>query len=183
MADAPFFAGTGGGVTFSGGEPMARPDFLFACARQLRTRGVHVAAETAGFFAPRLAKRLAREADLVLFDLKHADAEKFRGATGKDISAVLENFKTILASNVPVELRLTLVPGFNDSAADLKTIGGFLKDMPGVPPVALLPFHRLATSKQSLFDRRYPYAEAAPVTKEGLETARRILERVGIEIA
>jgi pyruvate formate lyase activating enzyme len=180
LADADFFTGTGGGVTFSGGEPMARPEFLFECARVLRGRGVHVAVETAGFFSTRLAPRLAATADLVLFDLKHADKQKLRASTAKDAANILGNLKAILASKVAVELRLTLVPGFNDSQSDLKTTAAFLRGLPRVPPVTLQAFHRLAVSKQALFDCAYPYADAKPVTRRQLEAAAKTLRAKGI---
>ncbi|MBI5528796.1 MAG: glycyl-radical enzyme activating protein [Deltaproteobacteria bacterium] len=182
-ADLPFFSGTGGGVTFSGGEPMARPDFVFECAKMLRARGIHVAVETAGFWPVQLVRKLVDGVDLILFDIKHVDARAFRKATGKDVSPVLKNLETTLASDLPVELRLTLIPGFNDSAADLKAIAKFLKCMPRMPPVTLQPFHRLAVSKQAIFDCAYPYAGARPVTRKELGTARRTLAREGIKTA
>ncbi|MBI5482085.1 MAG: glycyl-radical enzyme activating protein, partial [Deltaproteobacteria bacterium] len=112
LDEAGYLRGTGGGVTFSGGEPLAQPDFLLACARALRAAGIHTAVETAGFWPRRLLPAL-ESLDLVLFDLKHVDRRRFRAGLGKGPGPILENLEALLASGRPLEVRLTLVPGFN----------------------------------------------------------------------
>ena len=109
-----------------------------------------------------------------VFDISHG--------TGKDPGGVLKNLEAILSSKTPVELRLTLVPGFNDSPADLRAIARFLSSMPRTPPVTLLPFHRLATSKQVVFGVPYPYADRAAVGPRKLDAAARTLRRAGVHL-
>jgi pyruvate formate lyase activating enzyme len=180
--DADFYAGTGGGVTFSGGEPLFQAEFLFATAAALRRAGFHVAVETSGAFPRRLAARLAREVDHVLWDLKHIDPRKLRPAIGSGMETARENLRQLLAGRVPVELRVTLVPGFNDGKADVEALARWLAQGPRIPPVRLLGFHRLAAGKQGLFGRPYPYGGTAPTSRSRLEQARRILEREGIPV-
>jgi pyruvate formate lyase activating enzyme len=153
--DADFYAGTGGGVTFSGGEPLGQAAFLFAAAAALRRAGIHVAVETSGLFPRRLVDRLAHEVDYVLWDVKHVDARKLRGTIGSGMEAARANLRRLLAGSVPVELRITLVPGFNDSAADVAAIARWIVGGARIPPVRLLGFHRLAVAKQALFSRPY----------------------------
>ena len=173
-ADADFFAGTGGGVTLSGGEPMAQPDFAMDVARALREKkGVHVALETSGFFPKRLAPRIAEHFDLVLFDLKHVNRARCRKILGKDyVPRALANLEALLEAGTEVRIRVTLVPGFNDSEADLAAIAKRLAPLGA--PVQVQPFHRLATSKAPLYGAAYAYAGSAPTSKAQLEQASAI---------
>jgi pyruvate formate lyase activating enzyme len=107
--DADFFQGTGGGVTFSGGEPMLQADFVFACADRLSAERIHVAVETAGLWPTRHAPTLAERADLVLFDLKHCDTDTLERKMGVDCRPILDNLEALLATDVQLELRVTLV--------------------------------------------------------------------------
>jgi len=170
LLDADFFAGTGGGVTLSGGEPLAQPQFALALASALREKGVHVALQTSGFFAKRLAPRVADEFDLVLLDLKHVDRARCRRILGKDyVPRALGNLERLLDLGTEVRIRLTLVPGFNDSDADLTAIAKRLA--PLAASVQVQPFHRLATAKAPLYGTRYAYAGYAPTSEARLEHA------------
>jgi pyruvate formate lyase activating enzyme len=173
MADADFFAGTGGGVTFSGGEPLAQAPFLFACARLLRSRGLHVAVETSGTWPASLREALCDCVDLVLFDLKHVDPVRLRAEVGPGGPRALSNLRALLEANVAVQVRLTLVPGFNDGDEDLAAIARWIAECPGARPVHLQPFHRMATAKQTLYDRPYAWADAEPPPASRLAEARR----------
>ncbi len=170
-SDLDFTNGTGGGVTFSGGEPLAQPEFLFACAGKLHEIGVHLAVETSGYWPVKFADRICGLFDLVLFDLKHVDPDKCRKFLGTRSKNALVNLKRLLASSIAMEIRITLIPGFNDSSADLAAMAGFLAELPRRPPVRLQAFHRLAVSKQDLFARSYPYASFQPVSEKRLAEA------------
>ncbi len=181
-ADAQFFAGTQGGVTFSGGEPLAQHAFLFACAKELRKRGIHVAVETAGYWPESLRDDLLHTVDIVLFDLKHVDGPKFRGTIGKKNTLILDNLKAILATDIPVEIRIPLIPGFNADPADEAALVAWLKKASRTPPVRLLPLHRLAIGKQALFGKKYPFADVPLLTDAQAETAREIFTQAGIPL-
>lgn len=182
IKDAVFFKQTNGGVTFSGGEPMAQHEFLFVCADALRSKGIHLAMETSGFWSSGLAKDVIKRFDFVLFDIKHTDPGKYKRFTGADNNTVLDNLVQLLGSNIGVELRITLVPGFNDSDDDMKVIAGFLKTLGRIPPVRLLLFHRLAVSKQALFRRTYPYAQTPVLPVNRLSEVALLLQDKGIEV-
>jgi len=114
--------------------------------------------------------------DLILYDLKHVDLEKCKQSLGTGSPTALDNLKSILTTKLPVEVRITLVPGFNDSDADLKSMAEFLNNGSRKPDVLLQPFHRLAVSKQDLFDREYPYADFQPMQQERIAEAARFFE-------
>ncbi len=176
VTDLDFFEGTGGGVTFSGGEPMAQADFLFACARKLREIGVHLAVETSGYWPAKFTGKVCELFDLVLFDLKHVDPNKCKKFIGTGCKNAIQNLGRLLDRGMAVEVRITLIPGFNDSDADLSALAGFLSNQAGKPPVRLQAFHRLAVSKQDLFERSYPYANFQPLPGKRLAEAARFFE-------
>ena len=180
--DEDFCRASGGGVTFSGGEPLAQARFVLAAAAELRAAGVHVAVETAGNWPRRLAGDVAAGFDLVLFDIKHPDAMRFRDATGGDAALVAANLDGLLAAGVPLEVRVTIVPGFNDGPADLDAIAAFLRDRPRVP-VRFQAFHRMARAKEALYGRPYQAASIVPAGASTLAAAAQRLAAGGVEVA
>ena len=183
LEDLDFFIGTGGGVTFSGGEPLLQSEFLFACARRLRSAGVHVAVETAGLWPRRLVPELVDAVDLVLFDLKHADTDRLRDVMGHDCRLLLQNLTALLATDVAIEVRITMVPGFNDSDEDLEALAGWLGKQTRVPPVRLQCFHTMATAKAGHFASEYSFAATRPLRPDAIAAATNILESQLVPVA
>jgi pyruvate formate lyase activating enzyme len=179
MKDEDFFRGTGGGVTFSGGEPFLQADFLNECLILLKKRNVHTAVETAGFFDEGKIS-IAENFDLVLFDLKHVDSEKFKKVIGKDNSIILKNLSTLSSKDIPLEIRITVVPEFNDTEEDILLIASYLKNLKRPLPVRLLPFHRLARAKEEIFGVSYPYSNYQPVSNEKISLLSNILGEEGV---
>ncbi len=174
LEDLDFYRGTGGGVTFSGGEPMAQPAFLMACAGELRDQGVHLALETSGMWGARHVEAVASSFDLVLFDLKHTSPEAFHQATAQPLEPVLDNLLALRTAGANMELRITLVPGFNDNDEDLRHMASWLRENKVDAPVTFQPYHRLAAAKQERLSIEYPYADKPPVTPEQLHRANKI---------
>jgi pyruvate-formate lyase-activating enzyme len=166
-----------------GGEPLLQADFLFDCADRLGREGVHVAVETAGLWSPRLIPGLVAAADLILFDLKHVDTGRLERATGKECGRILGNLTSLLEdAGVNLELRVTLVPGFNADPDDLVALAKWLVDRRRVPPVRLQGFHWLASSKTRLYAVSYAFADVEPVSDRELAAAARLLEDHGVSV-
>ena len=150
--DRDFFTGTGGGVTFSGGEPLLQAEFLFACAAALRGEGIHVAVETAAMWSASLRARLCAAADLLLVDIKHVDTARLAATMGFDCAPMLANLAALVDDEeVAVELRLTLGPGFNADDEDLEAIANWLAARRRRLPVTLQRFHRMAAGKIAMY--------------------------------
>jgi pyruvate formate lyase activating enzyme len=182
LADRDFFSGTGGGVTFSGGEPMLQADFVFETAALLRAAGVHVAVETGGFWSPEHVVPLAGAADLVLYDLKHVNVEKLKSVLVQGSPLILQNLEALLERDVELQLHLTLVPGFNDAEEDLCEIAAWLGRCGRVPQVRLKPFHRLATAKHELYASTYAYADTEPQMREDVVAASKLMVDLGLNV-
>lgn len=155
LANVDMMRQSGGGVTFSGGEPLAQADFLLDVAALLKREGVHLALETSGAVAPSVYRAGVGAMDFVYQDLKVLDSAAFRRWTGGDLDEVLGNVAFLKESKVPHVLRVPVVPGVNDSAADR---AAFLA-IAGASPVEFLPYNPAAGAKYPLFGRDYPFAD------------------------
>jgi pyruvate formate lyase activating enzyme len=131
-ADRPWYEATGGGVTLSGGEPCAQPDFALAFLAGCRERGLPTALDTCGQVAPETFAKVLDAVDLVLFDLKHADEAVHRELTGAGLATVHANLREAarraLAGKLKLWIRTPLVPGAAADAAVLHGIGNFLRN-------------------------------------------------------
>ena len=179
--DRPFFEASGGGITYSGGEPLSQPGFLAACLRECRNRNLHTAVDTCGAAARGTVLEIAALADLVLYDLKLMDAEAHLRHTGTGNRAMLDNLRALSAGAVEVRLRVPLVPGINDDAASLEAMAAFLKSLPRRHPVDVLPYHRTAAAKTARLAGVRSFSGVEVPGPEALAAARARFERVGLE--
>jgi pyruvate formate lyase activating enzyme len=147
--DRVFFETSGGGVTFSGGEPLAQAGFLIDCLRECRKRGLHAAIDTCGLAPPGVFIEVAKHAELVLYDLKHMDPARHLAETGVDNRLILDNLRALSASTVEIWVRVPLIPGFNDDAENIEATGAFLEKLPRKHRVFVLPYHGIANGKRS----------------------------------
>ena len=147
--DRVFFDASCGGVTFSGGEPLAQAEFLTDCLRECRRRGLHSAVDTCGLAPRNSLLGVAKIADLVLYDLKHMDPIRHHTQTGADNSVILENLRAVSASGADIWIRIPLIPGFNDDPANIEATGAFLAGLPRSHRVFVLPYHGIADGKRA----------------------------------
>jgi pyruvate formate lyase activating enzyme len=169
MKDALFFAKSGGGVTFSGGEPLAHPAFARELAEILVGRGVGVAIETCLAVAAGALEPLLGLPILWLADLKHVDADRFKEGTGGNLAQVNANMTTLAASGADLELRVPLVPGFNADDASIEAMLAFAAALPNPRDmkrrIDFLPYHELALGKYAMLDREWPWKEGHAVER------------------
>lgn len=144
---------TGGGITFSGGEPLSQPVFLKACL-QLLAGKAHRAIQTSGFADPEIFRDILAHCDYVLFDLKHMDPVVHKHFTGADNRTILENYRTLVASGQPFITRIPLIPGVNDTEENLTATACFLRQL-GVDRVELLPYNTGAGAKYKAAGAQY----------------------------
>ncbi len=146
--ERPFFDQSGGGVTFSGGEPLLYPDFLIEALKTCSRRQIHCAVDTSGFVTQETLIRVARHTDLFLYDLKMLDADKHRQYTGVDNRLILDNLTVLAESGAAIQIRIPLIGGVNDDNDSIAASAAFIAGLPGEKkPVNLLPFHDAARGK------------------------------------
>lgn len=173
----PYFQKSGGGVTFSGGEPLLQPEFLLEMLRLCRKRGVHTAVDTAGIGLGAYEEILALT-DLVILDLKHVTAEGYKGLTGIDIRNTRPFFAALKKSQVDLWLRHVVVPGITDSKEHIESLKRYIAQFDNVRKVELLPYHTLGKSKYEKQGLPYRLNEAKPVQEECIRKLEKLLPAV-----
>lgn len=139
--DLLFYDESGGGVTLSGGEPLAQPAFAAALLGACRGRRIHTAVDTCGCAEWSALERVARETDLFLYDVKHVDAAMHKELTGVSNERILENLRRLSDGGHRLWIRYPLVPGRNDGEAEIIALGRLVACLDSVATVHLLPFH------------------------------------------
>jgi len=182
--DALYFEASGGGLTLSGGEPLAQPDFAAELLRRYKReeRGGHTAVETCGFVAWSVIERVAPDVDLFLYDLKHVDPEEHRRLTGEGNQLVLDNARRLAAAGYAMVMRLPLIAGVNDRREQLEAAADFILSLPGVRRLDLLPYHRLGEPKYRRLGKAYPLAGEPSLSSEQVARAAEILAAKGLEV-
>ena len=167
---------SGGGVTFSGGEPTASPDFLLECLALLDGR-VHRAVQTCGYCSPEIFARVLENCEYVLLDIKLVDEAKHKRYTGVSNENILKNFKTLVKSGRDFVIRTPLIPTVTDTEQNLRDIAKLLSEH-GVKYIELLPYNKMAGAKYPLAGREYtPSFDTSAEVNLGIE----IFAEYGIE--
>ena len=172
LRDAPFYESSGGGVTLSGGEPLAQRDFSRALLSRCQEAGVHTALETAGLFPWKDLEEVLPVTRLLMMDIKHMDPAKHRWGTGVDNSLILENVRRAAATGVPLVIRVPVVPTVNDSPGEIAAIRDFARALRDARPgrdsfsLELLTFHPLALDKYRSLGADNPSARLIPLDAE-----------------
>jgi glycyl-radical enzyme activating protein len=158
--DRPYYDSSGGGLTISGGEPLAQADFTRALLAGARQRGLHACVETSGAAPRRALAAIHGLVDLFLFDLKATGEWLHLRLTGSSPAPILANLDWLLAAGASVRLRCPLVPGLNDDANHLKAIAALARRHAGLE-VEVLPFHDTARHKHARYGSLDPLPAVA----------------------
>jgi pyruvate formate lyase activating enzyme len=145
--DVIFYDQSGGGATFSGGEPQMQPEFLGALLDACRKKEIHTVVDTTGYAATGTVLNIAEKTDLFLYDLKHMDPEKHLLHTGVSNELILQNLRVLAESGVRVIVRIPLIPGVNDDDGNISRTASFISSLPGVNTVNILPYHGAGREK------------------------------------
>lgn len=159
-SDAIFYSRSGGGITISGGEPLSQAQFTLELLKEAKKRRINSAIETCGFGKWEDLKAITGYLKVVLFDIKSMDDHKHIDFTGVSNTVILENFQRLTQEfpELPVIVRIPVIPGLNDTEAELEQILTFVKDIPGIT-CDLLPYHRMGQSKYEFLGRDYPMGQ------------------------
>jgi pyruvate formate lyase activating enzyme len=180
--DVAFYDESGGGVTFSGGEPLAQADFLFRLLEDSKEREIRTAVDTCGLTGRKTLEKAAKLVDLFLYDLKIMDEAKHIYYTGASNRLILENLADLSALGSNILVRVPIVPGINDDAENISEMGHFLASLPCPPPVTLLPYHRAGIHKYARLGKSYALPETQPPSLARLAEIGEGLHRYGLRV-
>jgi len=176
-----FFDQSGGGVTFSGGEPLLHPDFLIKLLDECGKRGIHRAVDTAGLANREILMDIASRTDLFLYDLKMMDQERHRQWTGVPNEKILENLKLLASVGAKIIIRIPLIGGVNDDPENMDETARFVASLAGEKKeVNLLPYHKIAQTKYQKLGRPHAFRFLNEPGKEAMTMALRIFKEYGI---
>lgn len=180
--DLPFYDQSGGGVTFSGGEPLLQRDFLLALLRACQERAIHTAVDTCGFASWEKLDSVRRHVGLFLYDLKLMDDARHRKFTGVSNELILENLHMLSARGHDIFLRVPVIPGINDDEESVRRIGTFAAALPHLDEVDILPYHQAAAEKHRRLNKVYGLPETRPPSDERMAEIAQILEEFGLQV-
>lgn len=185
---------SGGGVTFSGGEPLMHSEFLIEMLKACGEKGLHRAVDTCGFASTEMLLEVAKHTDLILFDLKLMDPVQHKKWTGVDNRLILKNLKVLAETGANINIRIPLIKNVNTGFEEITGMAEFVAELhvikkrgletasPKVPLVNLLPYHNIASGKYKKLEMVYNSAEMDEPTSDDLKTATEIFGKYGIEV-
>ena len=171
----PYFESSGGGVTFSGGEPLKQPKFLLEMLKLCKEKGIHTCIDTAGYGNGDYDEIL-KYTDLVLFDIKHFTKEGYKNVTYMDINKSLEFLEAMERNNTKKWIRHVIVPGLTDGEEHIKALGEYIKTISNVEKIELLPYHLLGANKYEVLNIPYPLKGVKAMDKDKCKEYMNLLQ-------
>ena len=178
--DKIFYDMNGGGVTFSGGEPLTHPEYLRDIAKVCRAHGIHVQLESCGCGDYEKFKEALPYVNAMFMDIKHMDSAVHKELTGAGNELILENIRKIDAFGIPITIRTPVIPGCNDSEENIRRTAAFIKTLGGVKEYELLPYHQFGVNKYKALGRVYPLGDVDTPSDEEI---RRLVKCANEEFA
>jgi pyruvate formate lyase activating enzyme len=182
LKDKPFYDTSGGGATLSGGEPLLQDDFAAEILARCHDHDIHTCLDTAAHVPWQAFEKVLPHTDLVFLDLKIMDPKRHEEATGAGNDVILANVRRLAATGLPIVVRVPIVPGYTDDADNMGAIADFLRDLPNLDYVELLPYHRFAEAKYHRLERECPLEGAEPPAREHLDALAAPIAERGIRV-
>ena len=181
-SDVPFFRSSGGGVTLTGGEPAGQFDFACNLLLGCRERGIHTALETTGHARREVLEALAGVTDLLLYDVKHEDADEHRRLTGVTNTLILRNLRNLVGLGREIRVRVPCVPGVNDSLEHIGRLAALVAGL-GVSQLDLLPYNAAAGAKYEWLGRTVPLGQRETQSPERMEALANTCRAAGLTVS
>ena len=179
--DLVFYEESGGGVTFSGGEPLKQSEFLESLLICCQKERIHSAVDTSGYISWEILSKISSKVDLFLYDLKIMDSERHKKYTGVSNKIILENLKKLSSIHNNIFICFPVIPGINDDYQNIKETGEFLFSLK-IAQVNLLPYHYMGIDKYKRLGRTYKLVTTQPPSEEKLSEVSAILRKYNLNV-
>ena len=180
--DIAFYDESGGGVTFSGGEPLLQRDVLLALLQACKEKEIHTAVDTCGFATWETLDGVREHVDLFLYDLKLMDDAKHRKFTGVSNELILRNLQMLSTRGHNIALRVPIIPGINDDDESVRQLGTFAAALPHLNRLGILPYHHAGAEKCNRLHKVYGLLETRPPSDERMAEIGQIMRGLGLQI-
>jgi pyruvate formate lyase activating enzyme len=180
--DIPFFRNSGGGITVTGGEPLAQADFTLELLSGCRDLGIHTMLETSGQGSGGKIKKIAALCSQIYFDLKLLDRDMHRNWTGVSNDTILDNLRRLCmapGTAGKITVRIPCIPGVNDSPENIGETARFVRVL-GIPAIQLMPYNVMAGEKYRWIGRTYALERTEGRDKMYYEELNRLIEALGL---
>lgn len=174
---------SGGGVTFSGGEPLLQAEFILEACKLCKEQGISVAIDTSGFIWNENVKEVLNYTDIVLLDIKNYDPNIYKDITGVSLTPTLQLLDYLKEKSINTWVRYVLVPGLSDNLDSIQQLSEHLSHFPNVSKIEVLGFHKMGEYKWKELGLEYKLADTKEPSKELLEQVKTIFEKYGKEVA
>lgn len=162
--DRLFYNNSNGGLTISGGEPLAHSEFSLSLLDAAIENDLHVCVDTSGFGKWEVLEQFAEKADIILFDIKHINPQIHKTITGVENDTILENLKRLSQTDTEIWIRILVIPGYSDTADYHKQLSGFLKNLPRkIDRIDILPYHNWCEDKYSWLGKTWEMGDVEAI--------------------
>ncbi len=182
QGDHIFFEESGGGVTFSGGEPLMQADFLYEILKLCKKDNIHTCIDTTGFASLKTVQKIAELTDCFLFDIKIIDNELHQKFTGVPVNGIIENLKWLDQNKHNVILRFPVIPGITDSQRNISEIKLLLQSLKNINQLDLLPYHNISYGKYNRFNKENKMKDTNPLSDEEMLKLKSEFESLGFKV-
>jgi len=180
--DKIFYDQSGGGVTFSGGEPLSQPEFLDALLDELIKQRINRALDTSGCASYETLEKITSKVDTVLYDLKLMDEAKSKKYTGVSNTIILDNLKALARHHENIIVRIPVIPGVNDDNDNIRETAEFLFTLGKIKRISLLPYHEGGCEKYKRLGKKELFRTHGSPSKEGLDEIQKMFESRGFTV-
>jgi pyruvate formate lyase activating enzyme len=180
--DIVFYDESGGGVTFSGGEPLLQRDFLLALLQACQEKEIHTTLDTCGFARWETLDSIRGYVDLFLYDLKLMDVARHREFTGVSNQVILHNLQALSRRGHEIILRVPIIPGINDDDENIHQVGTFAAALPHLNRVDILPYHQTGTEKYHRLNKVYGLSEVRPPSESRIAEIVEMIKGFGMQV-
>ncbi len=182
-SDRVFYEQSGGGVTFTGGEPTSQRPFLLPLLQAIKSRGIHTALDTSGYCSWNALNEVRPFVDLFLYDLKLMEDARHRQYTGVSNARILQNLCKLAEHGHALRVRIPIIPDINDSEENISASGEFLASLPRLQRVDLLAYHNSAEAKYQNLGMTYSLPGLKSPSGERMEEIAAILRGFGLQVS
>lgn len=180
--DIPYFDESNGGVTFSGGEPLMQPEFLFALLHESKELDLHTAVDTTGYATKKVLTGILPLVDTFLYDLKLMDKKEHIKYAGVDNNIILDNLKYLAKTDKHVNIRIPIIPTITDTKKNLNAIMKFLLPLKSIRDISLLPFNKFGEEKQKKMNVISLTEGITPPTDKRMKEIKKMFDEKGFNV-
>ncbi len=181
--DQVFFEESGGGVTFSGGEPLMQADFLYEIAKLCKQNNIHTCIDTTGYASEKTIKKITEVIDVFLYDIKLIDNELHKKYTGAPVTGIIRNLKCLDQNKKNVVLRFPVIPGITNTEKNLSEIKSFIKSLKNINQIDILPYHNISNGKYERFKKENKMSSAQALPDKDMNILKAEFESIGFNVS